>query len=220
MLRANALNSPTVFEQNSQQVGPLENQLEREKGDVKKNEVPPIGARTASPPEITPHLFSPNNALNHVLESRESMQKDAFLSELAEIDEGPSKLKVGPITVNESLIAKIPINVYVTGEEVKEAAKVSQVLEGVNHANSRVATTETQNIPPPRQQGSWKRLNKADLPSKPVGNSSNVESVLSTKRVYEELSNPNGLPSKKHAVPVEINSSKLAEADAQSRPTQ
>ena len=198
----------------------MENQLEREKGDVKKNEAPPVGVRTASPPEITPHLFSPNNALDHVLESRESMQKDAFLSKLAEIDEGLSKLKVGPITINESLIAKIPINVHVTSEEVKEKAKVSQVLEGVNHANSCVATTETQNIPPPQQQGSWKRFNKADLPNKSVRNSSNVESMLSTKRVYEELSNPNGLPSKKHAVSVEINSSKLAEANAQSRPTQ
>nr|POE45742.1 hypothetical protein CFP56_46514 [Quercus suber] len=208
LVTTDALNSPIVFKQNSQQVGPLENQLEREKGDVKKNEEHPIGAWTASPPEITPHLFFPNNAPNHDLESRESVQKDAFLSELAEIDEGLSKLKAGKITVNESLIAKNPINVHVTSEEVKEAARVSQVLEGVNHANSCVATTKTQNISPPRQQGSWKRLNKADLPNKPVENSSTVESVLSTKRVYEELSNPNGLPSKKHAVSFEINSSK------------
>nr|POE68674.1 hypothetical protein CFP56_72709 [Quercus suber] len=122
------------------------------------------------------------------------MQKSVFLSELAKIDEGLSKLKARPITVNESLIAKTPINVHVISEEVKEAARVSQFLEAVNHANSRVATTETQNIPPPRQQGSWKRLNKVDLPSKPVENSSTVESVLSTKRVCEELSDPIGLP--------------------------
>ena len=151
---ADALNSPTVFEQSSQQVGPLENKLEREKGGVKKNEEPPTGERTASPPEINPHLFPPNNAPNQVMKSRESVQKDAFLSELAEIDEGLFKLKAGPITVTDSLIAKIPINVHVTSEEVKEAARVSQVLEGVNHANSHAATTETQNIPSPQQQGS------------------------------------------------------------------
>ena len=43
--------------------------------------------------------------------------------------------------------------------------------------------------------------------------------MLSTKRVYEELSHPNGLPSKKRVVSVGINSSKLAEADAQPCPT-
>ena len=63
-------------------------------------------------------------------------------------------------------------------------------------------------------------MNKADLSSKPVQNSSTIKSVLSTKRIFEELSHPNGLPSKKRAVSVEINSSKLAEADAQPRPTQ
>ena len=63
-------------------------------------------------------------------------------------------------------------------------------------------------------------MNKADLPSKLVGNSSTIESVLSTKRDFEELSNPNGLPSKKQAIFVEIKFSKLAEADVQPRLTQ
>ena len=69
------------------------------------------------------------------------MQKDTFLSKLAEIDEGLSKLKARPIIVTDSLIAKIPINVHVTSEEVKEAARVSQVLEEVNYANSRATTS-------------------------------------------------------------------------------
>ena len=189
-------------------------------GDVTKNKEPPVGERFASPPEINPHLFPPNNAPDQVLKSKESVQKDSFFFELVEIDEGLSKLKAGPITVNDSLIAKIPINEHVTSEEVKEAVRVSQVLEEVNYANSCAATSETQTIPAPRQQGSGKRLNKADLPSKPIGNSSTIESVLSTKRVFEELSHPNGSPSKKRAVSVEINSSKLAEVDAQPRPTQ
>ena len=217
---ADEINSPTVFGQSSKQVGSLENQFEREMGDVTKNKEPPVGEWSVSPPEINPHLFPPNNAPDQVLKSKELVQKDTFFFELAEIDEGLSKLKAGPITVNDSLIAKIPINEHVTSEEVKEAVRVSQVLEEVNYANSCAATSETQTIPTPRQQGSGKRLNKADLPSKPIGNSSTIESVLSTKRVFEELSHPNGLPSKKRAVSVEINSSKLAEVDAQPRPTQ
>ena len=62
-------------------------------------------------------------------------------------------------------------------------------------------------------------MNKADSPSKTDRTTSIVESVLSTKRVFEELSHPNGLPSKTRMVSVEINSSTLAEADAQPRPT-
>ena len=166
-------------------------------GDVTKNKEPPAAERSASPPEINPHLFPPNNAPDQGLKSRESVQKDTFLSKLAEIDEGLSKLKAGPIIVTDSLIAKISINEHVTSEEVKEAVRVSQVLKEVNYANSCAATSETQTIPAPRQQGSGKRLNKANLPSKPIGNSSTIESVLSTKRVFKELSHPNGLPSKK-----------------------
>ena len=49
------------------------------------------------------------------------------------------KLKAGPITITDSLNAEAPINVHVTSEEVKEAARVSQVLEGVYHANPRAA---------------------------------------------------------------------------------
>ena len=220
LVTAVSINSPMVLEQNNQQVELLENQLEREKGDLKNIEVPPVEIRSASPLAISSHLFSPKKSANHVFESKEPVHKDAFLSELAEIDEGLSKLKAEPHKVNDSLIAKIPINAHVTSEEGKEAARVSQVLEVVNHANSSAATTETQSAQSPRQQGSWKRLNKADLPSKTDRNTSTVEFVLSTKRVYEELSYPNGLPRKKRAVSVAINSSKLVEVDAQPCPTQ
>ncbi|XP_030970096.1 uncharacterized protein LOC115990400 [Quercus lobata] len=202
------------------QDGPLENKLEREVGAVEKNDEPPVGERIASPPGINPHLRPSNNDPDQAMKSRESTQKETFLSEIAEIDEGLSKLKAGPITVTDSLNAEAPINVHVPSEEVKEAARVSQVLESVYHANPRAATTEVQNIPSPRQQGSWKRLNRADGPSKLIGKSNTIESVLSSKRVYEELSNPNGLPSKKRAVSIEIISSKLAEANAQPRLTQ
>ena len=110
-------------------------------GDVTKNKEPPVAEWSASPPEINPHLFLPNNAPDQGLKSRESVQKDTFLSKLAKIDEGLSKLKARPIIVTDSLIAKIPINVHVTSEEVKEAARVSQVLEEVNYANSRATTS-------------------------------------------------------------------------------
>ena len=160
-----ALNSPTVFEQSNLQDGPLENKLEREVGAVEKNDEPPVRERTASPPGINPHLLPSNNDPDQAMKSRESTQKETFLSEIAEIDEGLSKLKAGPITVTDSLNADAPINVHVTSEEVKEAARVSQVLEGVYHANPRAATTEAQNIPSPRQQGSWKRLNRAMDPA-------------------------------------------------------
>ena len=140
-ITADESNSPTVFGQSNKQVGLLENQFEREMGDVTKNKEPPVAERSASPPEINPHLFPPNNAPDQGLKSRESVQKDTFLSKLAEIDEGLSKLKARPIIVTDSLIAKIPINVHVTSEEVKEAARVSQVLEEVNYANSRATTS-------------------------------------------------------------------------------
>ena len=110
-------------------------------GDVTKNKEPPVAEWSASPPEINPHLFLPNNAPDQGLKSRESVQKDTFLSKLVEIDEGLSKLKAGPITVNDSLIAKILINEHVTSEEGKEAVRVSQVLEEVNYANSRATTS-------------------------------------------------------------------------------
>ncbi|XP_030970196.1 uncharacterized protein LOC115990508 [Quercus lobata] len=45
-------------------------------------------------------------------------------------------------------------------------------------------------------------------------------SVLQTKRSHEQLSNLNGLPSKKHMVSFEINSSTKAEADDQPRQSQ
>ena len=111
-------------------------------GDVTKNKESHVGERSASPPEINSYLFPPNNALDQVLKSRESVQKGTFFSKLAEIDEGLSKLKAGPIIVNDSFIAKIPINEHVTSEEVKEAARVSQVLEEVNYAASHAATSE------------------------------------------------------------------------------
>ena len=85
-------------------------------GDKTKNKEPPVGEWSASPPEINPHLFPHNNAPDQVLKSRESVQKDTFFSK------------------------------HVTSEEVKEAARVSQVLEEVNYANSRAATSETQTI--------------------------------------------------------------------------
>ena len=135
-------------------------------GDVTKNKESHVGERSASPPEINSYLFPPTNALDQVLKSREYVQKDTFFSKFAEIDEGLSKIKAGPIIVNDSLIAKIPINEHVTSEEVKEVARVSQVLEEVNYAASHAATSETQTIPAPQQQGFGKRLNKANLPSK------------------------------------------------------
>ena len=105
--------------------------------------MPPVETRPASPPAINLQLNSLKKATNPIIDPKDPLHNEAFLSELAEIDEGLSKLKVGPHTINDSLIAKIPINEHVISEDANEAARVSQVQGVVNHASTFVATTET-----------------------------------------------------------------------------
>ena len=220
LVTASQNNSPTVLAQNNDEVESLVSQLENVDCELKNIELPPEETRSANTPAINLILNSPKKVVKSIIGLKDPLHNNTFLSKLVEIDVGLSNLKAGPSTINDPLSADISINEHVITEEANEAARVSHVQGAVTHASTRAAKTETQNTQPPRQQGSWKRLNKADAPSKTDKITNTVESVLSTKRVYEELSHSNGLPSKKCAVSVEINSSTLAEADVQPRPTQ
>ena len=173
------------------------NQIEKVDCDLKNLELPTEETQLANPPEINMNLNHLNKAANPIIDPKDPLHNDSFLSKLTEIDEGLSKLKAGPNTINDSLNAEISINEHVINEDANETVRVSQVQGTITHASTRAAITETQRTQSPRQQGSWKHLNKADSPSKTDRISSTVESVLLTKRVYEELSHPNGLPRKK-----------------------
>ena len=58
-----------------------------------------------------------------------------------------------------------------------------------------------------QQQGTWKRLPNQDVLKNTHNTTSKGVSVLQTKRTHEQLSNPNGFPSKRRMVSFEINSS-------------
>ena len=184
-------NSPTVLAQNNDEVESLVSQLENVDCELKNIKLPLEETRSANPPAINPILNSPKKVAKSIIGPKDPLHNNTFLSKLVEIDMGLSNLKAGPSTINDPLNADILINEHVITEEANEAARVSPVQGAVTHVSTRAAKTETQNTQPLRQQGSWKRLNKADAPSKTDRITSTVESVLSTKRVYEELSHSN-----------------------------
>ena len=215
--------SPTIFAQQYDHVAPLVEQIEKVDRDLRNFELPLNEARYDTPPAIIPNLDPPHKVSNPFTTPKEPLHNDSFLSTLAKIDEDLSKLKAVSTTFNDPLNAGILMKEHsghAINEDAKETARVCQGQGSETHATLRVATPGKQKTQIPQQQGTWKRLNNAGLPSSTDRIESIVDSVLSTKRAYEELSHPNGLPSKKRAVSIEINSTALAEADAQPRPLQ
>ena len=95
-------------------------------------------------------------------------------------------------------------------EEV-EAARVCHAQGSDSQATAQLHVIGKQEKKSMQQQGTWKRLpNQAVLK-----NTHNT----TTKRTYEQLSNPNGLPSKRRMISFEINSSTKAEVDEQPHPS-
>ena len=116
--------------------------------------------------------------------------------------------------INEDLEAA-----RVSNKEV-EAARVCHAQGFEIQATAQSHVTRKQEKKPTQQQRTWKRVpNQAVLKNKNSINDKEV-SVLQTKRSHEQLSNLNGLPSKKHMVSFEINSSTKAKADDQPRQSQ
>ena len=109
---------------------------------------------------------------------------------------------------------------HIINGEIEDTARVCQGQGSEAHATPHVDTSGKQNTQCSQQQGTWKRLNNTRVSKSNDRTKSIVESGLSTKRVHEGHSYLNGLPSKKRVVSVEINSTALAEADAQARPSQ
>ena len=154
------------------------------------------------------------------------MHQDPCLPTLAEIDEGFSKLNARSTPINEG--TRKQNLCHVTNEELKaarvsneevEAARVSkEELEAARVYQLHVNGKEEKK--PMQQQQTWKRLPNQAVLKNTHNTTSKGVSVLQTKRTHEQLSNPNGFPSKRRMVSFEINSSTKAEADEQPRPSQ
>ena len=104
-------------------------------------------------------------------------------------------------------------------EEV-EAARVCHAQGSDSQATAQLHVIGKQEKKSMQQQGTWKRLPNQDVLKNTHYTTSKGVSVLQTKRTHEQLSNPNGLPSKKRMISFEINSSTKAEADEQPHPSQ
>ena len=201
------------FQQPHDSVKPLEIEvtakgINRELNEA-LNDIPSFFNPDLIPPqkETSPNNISINSGL-----------QESFLSKLAEIDEGLSKLSVvsapnyeGPRKSHSS---------HVTNEEVQETAKVCQGQGSENHAPHSEADTGQQGKNHVQQPRTWKRIYNLDVTRSTNSTASKEELVLPTKRNHEQLSHPNGLRSKKHKVSIEINHSILVEADEQPRPSQ
>lgn len=194
------------------------NQIDELDCDLKKFDIRITEARSETPPAFILNLNPPQKVSNPIITPTEPFHKDSFLSKLAEIDEGLLKLNVVS-TLNSEVSTNVQ-SVHVINEEAKETARVCQGQRSKNHATLRAEATGKQKIKFSQQQGTWKRLNNPDVSRSIDRIASTVDSVLSTKRVHEELSYPNGLPSKKRMVSIEINPTALAEADDLPRPSQ
>ena len=166
-----------------------------------------------------------------MLSPSETLPTDSFLSKTAEVGEGISILRAGSNKINEPLNTNFSLNVqsdhaikrqskHVINGDTKETARVFQGQGSATHATRRPDTSKKQNTQCPWHQGTWKRLNNSSVSRSNDRTTSTVESGLSTKRVHEGHSYLNGLPSKKHAVFIEINATAMAEAVDQPRPSQ
>nr|XP_023911685.1 proline-rich protein 12-like [Quercus suber] len=176
--------------------------------------VPPVSPhpkpKSPPPPPPPPPPKAPSS----------NVHQDPFLSTLAEIGEGFSKLNARSAANNEvtrkqhlsHAINKELEAARVSNEEV-EAARVCHAQGYEIQATIQLHVTGKQGKKSMQQQGTWKRVpNQAVLKNTNRTTSKEV-SVLQTKRSHEQLSHPNGLPSKKRMVSFEINSSTMAEAD-------
>ena len=148
-----------------------------------------------------------------------SVQQDCFLSKLAEIDEGLSKLSAVSAPNYEG--SGETHSSHVINEGVKVTARVCPGQGSEIHApNSEETTGQQEEKKQVQNQRTWKRKTNPAATQITKGNASKEDLELPIKRSHEHLSSLNGLPSKKRMVSVEINPSILAEADGQPRPSQ
>lgn len=70
------------------------------------------------------------------------MHQDSFLSKLAEIDEGLSKLNA--VSTPNSEVTRKEHSIHVINEEVKETARLCQGQGSENHATLRAEATGKQ----------------------------------------------------------------------------
>ena len=176
-----------------------------------------------------PSLGSPDSM--HINESSysppDSVHQDPCLPTLAEIDEGFSKLNARSTPINE--VRRKQNLCHTTNEELQaarvsneevEAARVYNAQGSVSQTTAQLHMNGKQGKKSTQQQGTWKGLPNQAVLKNTHNTTSKGVSVLQKKRTHEQLSNPNGLPSKRRMVSFEINSSTKAEADEQPRPSQ
>ena len=101
---------------------------------------------------------------------------------------------------------------HIINEELK-VARVCHAQGSENQATLQLDATGKQGKKVKQQQRTWKRVPNQVVLKNTNNTTSKEVSVLQTKRTHEQLSHPNGLPSKKCMVSFEINSFTKAKAD-------
>ncbi|KAK9991286.1 hypothetical protein SO802_026271 [Lithocarpus litseifolius] len=174
------------FQQQHNLVEPLESGI-NDKGRNKnlseaRNEIPSFSNPNLTPPQKETHpIISPIN----------SIPQEAFLSKLAEIDEGFSKLNAVSSPNYEG--TRKEFSSHVINEEVKETARVCQRQGSKNYSQQREVATGKQEKKQVQQQGTWKCMTNIVVTQSSKSNASKEETVLPTKRSHEQPSNPNGV---------------------------
>ena len=206
------VNCSLEFEQQCIHAEPLENGIYDLRHNLSINK-----AQNDCPPLVNSSLLHTQKKTNPINTPNDSVHQDSFLSKLAEIDEGLSKLNArsapnSEVTRNENLIHAINVEV--------KAARVCYAQGSETHATLQSESTGKQEKKHTQQQGTWRRVTNQVVPQSTSSTTSKEESVLQTKRTHDQLSHPNGLPSKKHMVSFEINPSIMPKADDQPCPSQ
>ena len=223
-------NSSSIFVQQQKQNDPLVHQIEELDYALKNFDLPINEERLGNPSAVIMELNSPQKSSNPMLSPSETLPTNSFLSKTAEVREGISILRAGSNKINEPLNTNFSLNVqsdhaikgqskHVINGDTKETARVCQGQGPDTLATPCADTSEKQNTQCPPQQGTWKPLNNTRVSKSNDRTISIVESGLSTKRVHKGHSYLNGLPSKKRAVSIEINSTAAAEIVDQPRPS-
>ena len=89
-----------------------------------KNNISVKEARNETPSLFNQILLRPHKETNPSSTPTESVHQDSFLSKLAEIDEGLSKLNA--VSTPNSEVTRKEHSIHVINEEVKETARVCQ----------------------------------------------------------------------------------------------
>ena len=167
------------FQQPDDYVEPLEKEI-TDKGKNKDLNV----TRNDNLSFLKPRLIPTQKETGPINSPINSVQQDCFLSKLAEIDEGLSKLSAVS-TPNYKGSGKTHSS-HIINEGVKVTARVCPGQGSENHApNSEEATRQKEEKKQVQNQGTWKRKTNPAATQINKCNASKEELVLPTKRSHE-----------------------------------